>query len=59
LYSRDKTPEPDERPEPDNREETKDLREANEKRPQVPGRRATVLVDNRKAGNKPTFDRDR
>ena len=59
MHSKDQTHEPSKRPEPNNREETKDLREANENIRRSQGDAATEPTDNKKAGNKPAFDRDR
>jgi hypothetical protein len=45
--------------EPNEREEPKELSEANENIRKSQGDDASGPVDNRKAGNKPAFDRDR
>lgn len=44
---------------PNKTEEPKDLREANENIRRSQGDDATDPTENRKAGNKPVFDRDR
>jgi hypothetical protein len=44
---------------PNKREESKDLREANENIRRSQGDDAMGPTENRKAGNKPAFDRDR